>query len=67
MACTRSTRKKYASRPGPAYPANNAGCRGQKMYGNDGQLYESKPNSRGIYTWKKSKKSKKSKNTRKAK
>jgi len=47
----RSTRKKYAKRPSPPFPANQ--CHGQTMEGNDGTMYKSVPDKRGIHTWKK--------------
>ena len=49
--CVRSTRKKYAKRPSPPFPANQ--CHGQTMEGNDGTMYKSVPDKRGIHTWKK--------------
>lgn len=52
--CTRSSLKKYASRPGPPYPANDPHCRSKYKLGNDGLWYRSVPDSRGIHTWKKS-------------
>jgi CRISPR/Cas system CMR-associated protein Cmr1 (group 7 of RAMP superfamily) len=48
--CVASTRKKYMSRPSPSYPANE--CQGEKKQGNDGFMYTSVSNKRGIYTWK---------------
>ena len=50
--CKRLTNKKYTSRPGPPYPANL--CRGDKLVGNDGRLYEStraKNKGRAYYRW----------------
>lgn len=49
MGCVKQSTKKYASRPGPPYPAQD--CPGMTRTGNDGRLYESKQNSAGIYTW----------------
>lgn len=50
--CSRQTLKKYTSRPGPPYPANDPHCRGTTKTGNNGQLYVSKPDKNGLYTWK---------------
>ena len=49
--CIQQTLKKYATRPGPPYEANNPACRGKTMRGNDGNAYESKPNVNSIYSW----------------
>lgn len=51
LGCVRSTHKKYAKRPSPPYPANK--CKGQTMKGNDGGMYKSVSDKRGIHTWKK--------------
>lgn len=48
--CVASTQKKYTSRPSPPYPAND--CKGKELRGNDGQLYKSIANARGVYSWK---------------
>ena len=45
------TIKKYADRKSPPYPANK-NC-SKKMKGNDGNIYESKPNKNNICSWKK--------------
>ena len=47
------TLKKYKNknRASPPYPANK-NC-GKKMKGNDGNMYESKPNKNNICSWKK--------------
>jgi hypothetical protein len=45
------TIKKYSERKSPPYPANK-NC-GKKLKGNDGNLYESKPNKNGVCSWKK--------------
>jgi hypothetical protein len=47
------TLKKYKnkSRKSPPYPANK-NC-GKKMKGNDGNMYESKPNKNNVCSWKK--------------
>jgi len=44
------TLKKYKNRKSPPYPANN-NC-GKKIKGNDGNMYESKPNKNKICSWK---------------
>jgi hypothetical protein len=51
MSCTRVTKKSYASRPSPPYHAS--ACQNQVMAGNDGSLYKSTADKRGVYTWKK--------------
>jgi hypothetical protein len=43
------TEQKYKSRPSPAWHAED--CKDTAMFGNDKQLYVSKPDSRGIYRW----------------
>ena len=53
MPCIRQFTAKYASRPGPPFPANEPGCRGKLAEGNDGLWYESRPDNRGVHTWKK--------------
>jgi hypothetical protein len=45
------TLKKYKGRKSPPYPANK-NC-GKKMKGNDGNMYESKPNKNDVCSWKK--------------
>ena len=45
------TKKKYSERKSPPYPANK-NC-GKKMAGNDGAMYESKPNKNNVCSWKK--------------
>ncbi len=45
------TIKKYSDRKSPPYPANK-NC-GKQMKGNDGAMYESKPNKNNICSWKK--------------
>lgn len=42
---------KYTTRKSPPYPANDY-C-GKKMKGNDGNIYESKPNKNNVCVWKK--------------
>jgi hypothetical protein len=48
--CVRQTLKKYTTRPSPAFPANE--CCGQEMMGNDGNVWKSMPNAKGICSWK---------------
>ena len=50
LTCIESL-KKYINRPGPPYPAQN--CRRHKKRGNDGEMYVSRPDYRGVFTWKK--------------
>lgn len=47
--CSEVKTKKYRSRPGPPYHASD--CKGQTKKGNDGNLYRSKPDARGVYKW----------------
>ena len=50
--CKKQSTKKYASRPGPPYPANL--CRDQHRMGNDGRMYAStraKKQGRAYYKW----------------
>jgi len=42
---------KYTTRKSPPFPANDY-C-GKKMKGNDGNMYESKPNKNNVCAWKK--------------
>jgi len=49
--CEKSYLKKYISRPGPPYPAQD--CKNKTKSGNDGEVYRSSPNKNGIFTWKK--------------
>ena len=51
--CPKLTGKKYTDRPGPPRAGNATGCRGKQKTGNDGYLYESVPNKRGVYSWRK--------------
>lgn len=48
--CIRQTTSKYTSRPSPPYPAND--CKGETKKGNDGNMYISKSNAKGIFQWK---------------
>lgn len=45
------TSKKYTTRKSPPFPANDY-C-GKQMKGNDGNMYESKPNKNNVCSWKK--------------
>lgn len=48
--CTdQSHTKKYAERPSPAYPANQ--CCGENKVGNDGNMWTSVADKRGICRW----------------
>ncbi len=48
--CVAQTLKKYRERPSPPYSA--ADCCGMTLEGNDGKLYNSVANARGICQWK---------------
>ena len=50
VGCVKQSTKKYTSRPSPPYPAQE--CRGHQKQGNDGQLYESVANVKGVFSWK---------------
>lgn len=62
MVCKIQTLKKYKERDSPPYPAQE--CKGKQKKGNDGKLYKSESDKKGIYRWKlisnKTKKNKKS-------
>jgi hypothetical protein len=49
VECVEQTNKKYTSRSSPPFPANQ--CQGQIKTGNDGESYESVPNSKNIHRW----------------
>ena len=49
-SCAKQTQKKYLERPSPPFPANE--CCGQVMQGNDGRMYISVADVRGICRWK---------------
>jgi hypothetical protein len=51
MECIKKTSKKYLERPSPSIPANE--CKNARKKGNDGTMYISTANIKGIYTWKK--------------
>lgn len=48
--CVRQSLAKYEDRPSPPYPANE--CCGEIKKGNDGRMYISKANVKGICQWK---------------
>ena len=48
--CVKQTTKKYTDRPSPPFPA--ADCPGLAKKGNNGKMYESIANVKGIYSWK---------------
>ena len=50
MSCEKQTTKKYTSRKGPPYPAT--ACCGEKMEGNDGNMYESVASGTNRAGWK---------------
>ena len=50
--CIEQKTKKYKSRTSPPYSAMD--CKGSTKKGNDGAIYVSKPDKRGIYRWVKS-------------
>jgi hypothetical protein len=50
--CREQTTKKYTSRPGPPFPANECSV-GMKMLGNDGLYYVNRQNTKGVNQWKK--------------
>lgn len=47
--CSLQHTKKYSERPSPAYPANQ--CCGHVMVGNDGNTWQSRPDSNGVCHW----------------
>jgi len=49
--CVRQTSARYTTRGSPPFPANR--CCGETKKGNDGTMYRSIPNTRGICTWRK--------------
>lgn len=48
--CIKQTQKKYLERPSPPYSATD--CPGMTIPGNDGKLYVSVANAKGVYAWK---------------
>ena len=51
--CMPQTRAKYVNRNGPPYEGNWPGCHNKYRTGNDGELYQSRANSKNIFSWKK--------------
>jgi hypothetical protein len=49
--CIKINTQKYRERPGPPYHAGD--CKRKAMKGNDGTMYISLPDSRGLYKWSK--------------
>jgi hypothetical protein len=49
MSCELQHTKKYLERPSPPYPAQT--CPGQRKIGNDGRIWESVGNAKGIFRW----------------
>ena len=49
-SCAKQTTKKYTERPSPPFPA--AECPGSVKKGNNGKMYESIANVKGVYAWK---------------
>ena len=49
-SCKRITLKKYTDRPSPPYHANDS--KGKTLEGNDGAMYISIGDKRGVYMWK---------------
>ena len=47
--CFQISNKKYASRPGPPFPAQE--CKNHLKQGNDGEYYKSLPDVNGRYRW----------------
>lgn len=57
--CRKETSFKYRSRRSPQYSANK--CKSMKKLGNDGNLYKSVSNKKGVYRWIKVNKNKETK------
>ena len=51
--CHIKTTKKYTSRPGPPYAANEPCCQNKQKVGNDSNIYVSTRSRNGIWRWKK--------------
>ncbi len=47
--CIKLTAKKYKSRPSPPFSAQD--CKGKTLKGNDGKMYVSNPDKRGVHKW----------------
>jgi len=52
MVCSISSLQKYVNRPSPPRPANETGCRGKMLVGNDGNMWISQSDKNGTYKWK---------------
>lgn len=53
MPCvTMSHLAKYRNRPSPPFPANDPACQGTTKKGNDGLMYTSVPDRKGVFKWK---------------
>lgn len=50
LKCIKQTQKKYLERPSPPYSATD--CPGMTLPGNDGKIYVSVANAKGVYAWK---------------
>ncbi len=48
-ACIKLKTRKYKQRPSPPYAAQD--CKGKTIKGNDGKMYISSPDKRGIHKW----------------
>ena len=62
IRCIKEKSFKYRSRSSPQYSANK--CKSMKKLGNDGNLYKSAPNKKGVYRWIKVRKTHNYKNNR---
>ena len=49
MECKKVDTRKYKNRPSPPYHASE--CKGKSMKGNDGAMYISKADAKGVYKW----------------
>jgi len=47
--CKKETSYKYTSRSSPPFSANK--CKSMKKKGNDGNIYKSVPNKKGVFRW----------------
>ena len=50
-SCTKNTQKKYTTRPGPPYSAQD--CKWKRKLGNNKNWYKSEPDKNGVFRWKK--------------
>lgn len=48
-SCTQQSTSKYTKRKSPPFPANECGA--QQKRGNDGEMYESRADKRGVFRW----------------